>query len=118
MSLTRDQARVSGLYLMPVRLLGIGAEAALLVGLVIRVIALEPFDLAVALEGEDVSRDAVEEPAIVGDHHGAAGEIEQRFLERAQRVDVEIVGRLVEQDHVGAGLQHLGEMHAVALAAR
>ena len=35
-----------------------------------------------------------------------------------KRVDVEIVGRLVEQQHVGAALQHLGEMHAVALAAR
>ena len=49
---------------------------------------------------------------------GAAGEVEQRLLERAQRVDVEVVGRLVEQQHVGARLQHLGEMHAVALAAR
>ena len=42
----------------------------------------------------------------------------KRLFERAQRVDVEIVGRLVEQQHVGAGLEHLGEMHAVALAAR
>ena len=48
----------------------------------------------------------------------AAGEVEQRVLERPQRVDVEVVGRLVEQDHVGAGLQQLGQMHAVALAAR
>ena len=42
----------------------------------------------------------------------------ERFFEGAQGVDVEIVGRLVEQQDVGAQFQHFGEMHAVALAAR
>jgi hypothetical protein len=37
---------------------GFGAEAAA-VGFVVGVVALEPFDLAVAFEGEDVGRDAV-----------------------------------------------------------
>jgi hypothetical protein len=74
--------------------------------------------MAVALEGEDMGRDAVEEPAIMADDHGAAGEVLQRLFQRTQRVDVEVVGRLVEQQDVGAGLQHLGEVHAVALAAR
>ena len=46
------------------------------------------------------------------------GEVQQRFLERAQRVDVEVVGRLVEQQQVGARLQQLRQMHAIALAAR
>ena len=46
------------------------------------------------------------------------GKLEQRFFERAQRLDVEVVGRLVEQQHVAAALQHLGQVHAVALAAR
>jgi hypothetical protein len=73
--------------------------------------------VAVALEGQRVRRDAVEEPAIVADDHGAAGEIGQRVFQRAQRVDVEIVGRLVEQQQVGAGLEQLGQVHAVALAA-
>jgi hypothetical protein len=86
--------------------------------LVVLEVALEPFDMAVALEGQDVGRDAVEEHAIVADDHGAAGEILQRLFQRAQRFGVEVVGRFVEQQHVGAGLQHLGEMHAVALAAR
>ena len=52
------------------------------------------------------------------DDHGAAGEAFERFLQRAQRFDVEIVGRFVEQQHVAALFQHLGHMHAVALAAR
>src|SRR5262245_45884615 len=80
--------------------------------------ALEPRDLAVALEGEDVRGDAVEEPAVVADHDRAAGEVEQRLLERAQRVDVEVVRRLVQQENVAAGTEQLREMDAVALAAR
>src|SRR4051812_49127390 len=57
-----------------VRTVGLGAElgaAVLLVGLEV---ALEPRHLGVALEREHVGRDPVQEPAIVGDHHRAAGE--------------------------------------------
>ena len=43
---------------------------------------------------------------------------EQRLFERPQRVDVEVVGRLVEQQEIAARLQQLGQVHAVALAAR
>ena len=41
----------------------------------------------------------------------------RRGFQRAQGFDVEIVGGFVEQQQIGAGLQHLGQMHAVALAA-
>ena len=74
--------------------------------------------MAVALEGEDVGRQPVEEPAVVADDDRAAGKILQRFFERAQRVHVEVVGRLVQQQHVVRALQHLRQVHAVALAAR
>ncbi len=47
--------------------------------------------MAVALEGEDMRRDAVEEPAVVADDDGAARVILERFLERPQRVDVDFV---------------------------
>jgi hypothetical protein len=43
----------------PVRLLRVLAPALLHVFDVLRVVALEPDDFAVALEGEDVRRDAV-----------------------------------------------------------
>ncbi len=108
----------SFLVLHPVRNDRVLAEPAHLVLFIILEVALEPFDVAVALERQDMRRDAVEEPAIVADDDGAAGEILQRFFQRAQRIDVEIVGRLVEQQHVGAGAQHLGQVHAVAFAAR
>ena len=101
----------------PVRPRGFLAEAADLVLLIGFEIAFEPFDVAVAFERQDVRRQAIEEEAVVADDHRAAGEILDRLLERAQRLDVEIVGRLVEQQHVAAALQHLGDVDAVALAA-
>src|SRR3954454_12425116 len=92
-------------------------ESPYLIGLVFLEIALEPLDMAVALEGEDVGGEAVEEHAVMRDDHGAAGEVLQRILERAERLGVEVVGRLVEEKDVGAGLEQLGEVDAVALAA-
>ena len=70
----RRHARWQLLVRDAVRAVGLGAEqlaAVLLVGLEV---ALEPRDLRVALEREDVRRDAVQEPAIVGDDHRAARE--------------------------------------------
>src|SRR4051812_32678731 len=99
------------------RAVRVGTEACPAVLLVGLEVALEPRHLRVALEREHVRRDAVEEPAIVGDDHRAAGEAEQRLLERAERVDVEVVRRLVEQQQVAAGAQQLGQVQAVALAA-
>jgi hypothetical protein len=55
-------------------------QPPLLVFLVVGEVALEPFDVA-----------------LVADDDGAAGEVEQRLFERSKRVDVEVVGRLVEQ---------------------
>src|SRR5690606_4720865 len=106
------------LVLDAVRLRGVVAEPALAVGLVVGVVALEPDHPAVAFERENARRHAVEEPAIVRAHDRAAPEFQQRLLERAQRVDVEVVGRLVEQQQVAAALQQLRQVQAIALAAR
>ena len=100
------------------RLVGLGTEAPAAVGIVVGVVAFEPGDLAIALEGEDVSGDAVEKPAVVGNDDRAPGKLEERLLECAQCVDIEIIGRLVEQQHIGAGLQHLSKVDAVAFTAR
>src|SRR5438876_362873 len=54
---------------------GLGAEALLAVGLVVRVAALDPDHPPLVLEGQDVSGDPVEEPAVVTDYHGAAREV-------------------------------------------
>ena len=99
-------------------LVGVDTEALVPVGLVVAEVALEPADLGVALEGEHVGGDAVEEPAVVADDHGAPREAQQGLLQGPQRVDVEVVGGLVEEQDVAAGLQHLGQLDPVALAAR
>ena len=46
------------------------------------------------------------------------GERLEAGLQRAQRVDVEVVRRLVEQQHVAARLEQLGQVDAVPLPAR
>src|SRR5688500_2354327 len=63
------------------------AEPLALVLLVLAVVALEEYPLRVVLRREDVRRDAIEEPAIVRDDEHAAGELEQRLLERPQCLD-------------------------------
>src|SRR4051812_36778720 len=101
----------------PVRAVRLRPEPPELVLLIGFEIAFEPFDVAVPFEGEDVGGEAVEEEAVVADHHRAAGEILERVLEGAQGLDVEVVGRLVEQEDVAALLEHLGHVDPVALAA-
>src|SRR5579875_2461055 len=83
-----------------VRPVGLGTELLVPEALVGLEVALEPPDLGIALEGEHVGGDAVEKPPVVGDHDGTPGKGEQGLLERAQRVDVEVVRRLVEQEQV------------------
>ncbi len=68
-----------------VRAGGLGTEAGDLVGLVVGEVALVPEPLrlivVITLPGQDVGDHPVQEPAIVGDHHGATGEVEQRVLQ-------------------------------------
>ena len=59
----------------PLRNDRVDAKPAHFVFFVVLEIAFEPFDVALALEGKDMSGDAIEEPAIVADDDGAAGEI-------------------------------------------
>ena len=49
-------------------------------GLVFLVVALEPVQGRVALEGQDVRADAVEEEPVVADDDRATGEVLQRLL--------------------------------------
>src|SRR3954465_12542324 len=98
------------------RLVGLEAEALLALGLGGLVVAVAPDDLAVPLEGEDVGGDPVEEPPVVADHHGAAAEVEDRLLEGPEHVDVEVVGRLVQEQEVASALEELGQVDPVPLA--
>ena len=70
-----------------------------------------------AVELEDPARDVVEEVAIVGDGDDGALVLLEVALEPADRLGVEVVGRLVEQQQVGRGQQQPAERDAAALAA-
>ena len=82
-----------------------------------RVVAL-PRDAGAAVELEDPAGDVVEEVAVVGDGDDRARVLVQVVLEPGHALGVEVVGRLVEQQQVGALEQHPAERHAAALAAR
>ena len=44
------------------------------------------------------------------DNHHAAGERENRFLQRSQCLHIEIVGRFVEKQNIGALFQGVGQV--------
>src|SRR5258705_3487381 len=102
----------------PVRTGRFDAESFHLVFLVAAEVALKPEPLGlvvvVAFPRQDVRARAVEEPAVVGNHHRAAGEVLQGVLQRAQGFHVEVVGRLVEQDQVAALLEGQRQVEPVA----
>ena len=60
----------------------------------------------------------VQELAVVGDQHEAAGAARQIALQPFARRQVEVVGRLVQQQQVGAAQQHPAERDAHLPAAR
>ncbi len=93
------------------------AQTAFFVGLVFLIVARKERPLRIALSRENVGSDAVEKPAVVARHHDAARELEQRVFERAQGFHIEVVGRLIEQQHIAAGNQGLGQMQPPALPA-
>ena len=80
-------------------------EALDLVDLVVGEVALEPEParytvLVLALPGQDVGGDAVEEPAVVGDDHGTSRELQEGVIEAREGLDIQVVGRLIEQEDV------------------
>ena len=62
--------------------------------------------------------DAVEEPAVVADDYRTACESLQAFLQSTQGIDVDVVGRLVEQEHVALLLKRHGQVQTIAFATR
>ena len=72
---------------------------------------------AAAVELEDPAGDVVEEVAVVRDGDDGAGVVREEALEPRDRLGVEVVRRLVEQQQVGRGEQQPAERDAPPLAA-
>ena len=75
-------------------------------------------DRLAAFELEDGRRHRLEEPAVVGDEDHRGVERPEHAFEPLERVDVEVVGRLVEQQQIGLRGQRTGERRTRQLAAR
>ena len=82
-----------------------------------RVVA-RPRRQAAAIEFDDARGQPLEKRAVVGDEEDRAGVLGQERLEPLDGLDVEVVGGLVEQQHVRGRHQCAGEQHAAAPAAR
>ena len=67
-------------------------------------------DLAV-IDVRDRRADAVQEVAVVGDDDDRVLEVDEELLKPVDRVEVEVVGRLVEQQDVGIAEQGAREQH-------
>src|SRR5690349_18653846 len=100
------------------RLSGSHSKPVFSIGFVLRVVTVEPDDSAVTFESENVRCNAIEEPTIVTDYYGAAGEVLKRGFQGAQCIYIKIVCRLVQQQNVRAFLQHLCEVNPVSLTTR
>ena len=82
-----------------------------------RVVAL-PRDAGAAIELEDPPGHVVEEVAVVRDRDDGAREVVQEVLEPGDRLGVEVVGRLVEQQQIRGAQQQPAEGDAAPLTAR
>ena len=90
-----------------------GGALAQVGGEVAAVVALD----VLVLHGEHARPDPLQQAAVVGHEHEGARVVEQEPLEPLDGVDVEVVGRLVEQQQVGVGEQGARQGHARELAA-
>ena len=97
--------------------------AAPLVGLALEQVVLPAHvvdvDLgAVGVQVQHPGHAGLEQRRVVGDHHQPAAEGPQELAQPDDRVGVEVVGGLVQQQRLGAGEQDPRQLHPAALAAR
>ncbi len=75
-----------------------------------------PVDQAAAVQFEDARGEVLQEGTVVGDEQHGTVETAQGFFEPGDGPDVQVVGRLVEQQQIRLGHQRLGQQHAAAPA--
>ena len=70
-----------------------------------------------AVQLDDPGRHPVQEGSVMGDGHDTALEIDQQVFQPFDRVEVQVVGGLVQQQHVGPAHQRLGQRDPLFRAA-
>ena len=84
---------------------------------VVAVVALVGVD-ALVVNLDDFVADVVEEVAVVRHHEQRGGAAREVVLEPLDEGKVEVVGGLVEDEHVGGADEHIGQGYALELSAR
>lgn len=98
-------------------LIGLDAQlrvALLQVGVVARAIASD----LTAIQIEDAGREAAQEAAVVGHEQQGAAAAKQRPLEVADRIDVQMIRRLIEDQQIRIAHERRCEQHATLGAGR
>src|SRR5690554_7696242 len=65
-----------------------------------------------------MSGNPVKKPAVVRDHYRAAGKILQALFKRPERININVVGGLIQEQDVRLFLKRHGQMQAIALSSR
>ena len=60
---------------------------------------------------------AVQEPTIMADDHDTTSKLQQGILQRSQGLHIQVIGRLIQEEHIGASYQGLGQMQSTPLTA-
>ena len=82
-------------------------------------ITVAPIDLRnlpAAFEDEQAGHHRIEKGAVVGNEEQGLIPADQQFLEQLERFGIQIIGRLVEHQHIGRLQKQTGEQQAVAFA--
>ena len=77
-----------------------------------------PVDQAATIKFQDAGREVLQERTVVRNEQHGTLELLQRFFQPGDGADVQVVGRLVEQQEIRLGHQCLGQQDATTPAAR
>ena len=80
--------------------------------------AIEPLDVPLAVDGVQLVAHLLHEVLVVRHDHNTPVELLQRRHQRLDRVHVQVVRRLVQQQHVRLVIRDAGEHHTRLLPAR
>ena len=77
----------------------------------------ELLKLSAAFENQQARHHRIEEGAVMGNQQQGLIPTDQQFLEQLQRFGIEIIGRLIEHQHIGRLQKQAGEEQLVAFTA-
>ena len=74
--------------------------------------------MSITLGRDDAGHHVVQKGTVVADEEDCAVVLLQQVFQQIQGVDIQIVGGLVQHQHIGGAGKQAGQQQAIALAAR